>query len=149
MRSLAVRCLVLVTLVVVPSIAAAQTSTISGTVRDASGGVLPGVTVEASSPALIEKTRSTVTGSSGTYSIVALRPGTYTVKFELPGFTTAAAGAEQSSLAALRDAGETSFYRDDETLWVKLVVATAGDQGSSPDTFGPGGFGGTSIQVSR
>ena len=68
--------------------AAAQTSTISGTVRDASGGVLPGVTVEVSSPALIEKTRTTVTGGSGTYSIVALRPGTYTVKFELPGFTT-------------------------------------------------------------
>ncbi|HEX6214221.1 MAG TPA: carboxypeptidase regulatory-like domain-containing protein [Vicinamibacterales bacterium] len=68
--------------------AAAQTSTISGTVRDASGGVLPGVTVEASSPALIEKTRTTVTGGSGTYSIVALRPGLYTVKFELPGFTT-------------------------------------------------------------
>src|SRR5688572_1106756 len=88
MRSLTVRCLVLLTLVLVPSFAAAQTSTISGTVRDASGGVLPGVTVEASSPALIEKTRSTVTGGSGTFSIVALRPGVYTVKFELPGFTT-------------------------------------------------------------
>jgi hypothetical protein len=72
----------------VPTLAAAQTSTISGTVRDASGGVLPGVTVEASSPALIEKTRSTVTSGSGTYSIVSLRPGVYTVKFELPGFTT-------------------------------------------------------------
>jgi hypothetical protein len=88
MRSITVRCLVLVTLVLVPSLAAAQTSTISGTVRDASGGVLPGVTVEASSPALIEQTRSTVTSGSGTFSIVALRPGTYTVKFELPGFTT-------------------------------------------------------------
>jgi hypothetical protein len=50
--------------------------------------VLPGVTVEASSPALIEKTRATVTSGSGTYSILALRPGTYTVKFELPGFGT-------------------------------------------------------------
>ena len=88
MRSLTVRCLVLLTLVLVPTLAAAQTSTISGTVRDASGGVLPGVTVEASSPALIEKTRSTVTSGSGTYSIVSLRPGVYTVKFELPGFTT-------------------------------------------------------------
>ena len=57
MRSLTVRCLVVLTLAFVPSLAAAQTSTISGTVRDASGGVLPGVTVEASSPALIEKTR--------------------------------------------------------------------------------------------
>ena len=88
MRSLTVRSLVLLALVLAPSVAAAQTSTISGTVRDASGGVLPGVTVEASSPALIEKTRTTVTGGSGTYSIVALRPGLYTVKFELPGFTT-------------------------------------------------------------
>ena len=88
MRSLTVRCFVFLTLVLAPAFAAAQTSTISGTVRDASGGVLPGVTVEVSSPALIEKTRSTVTGGSGTYSIVALRPGTYTVKFELPGFTT-------------------------------------------------------------
>ena len=88
MRSLTVRCFVLLTLVLVPSFAAAQTSTIAGTVRDASGGVLPGVTVEASSPALIEKTRSTVTSGSGTYSIVSLRPGLYTVKFELPGFTT-------------------------------------------------------------
>ena len=49
--------------------------------------MLPGVTVEVSSPALIEKTRSTVTSGSGTYSILALRPGTYTVKFELPGFS--------------------------------------------------------------
>jgi len=88
MRSLTVRCVVLLALVFVPVIASAQTSAISGTVRDASGGVLPGVTVEVSSPALIEKTRSTVTSGSGTYSIVALRPGTYTVKFELPGFST-------------------------------------------------------------
>jgi hypothetical protein len=70
-----------------PVNASAQTSTITGTVRDASGGVLPGVTVEVSSPALIEKTRSTVTSGSGTYSILALRPGIYSVKFELPGFS--------------------------------------------------------------
>ena len=87
MRSLSLRCVVLLTFVLVPVVASAQTSTISGTVRDASGGVLPGVTVEASSPALIEKTRSTVTSGSGTYSILALRPGIYTVKFELPGFS--------------------------------------------------------------
>src|SRR4029453_1551063 len=75
-------------LVLAPVMASAQTSTINGTVRDASGGVLPGVTVEVSSPALIEKTRTTVTSGSGTYSILALRPGTYSVKFELPGFAT-------------------------------------------------------------
>ncbi len=88
MRSLTVCCFVFLALVIAPAFASAQTSTISGTVRDASGGVLPGVTVEASSPALIEKTRATVTSGSGNYSILALRPGTYTVKFELPGFTT-------------------------------------------------------------
>ena len=53
-----------------------------------SGAVLPGVTVEASSPALIEKTRSVVTGGTGQYAIVDLRPGTYTVTFALPGFNT-------------------------------------------------------------
>ena len=88
MRSLTVRCIALLTLVLTPVIASAQTSTITGTVKDASGGVLPGVTVEASSPALIEKSRSAVTSGSGSYSIPALRPGTYTVKFELPGFST-------------------------------------------------------------
>jgi hypothetical protein len=86
MRLLTVRFAVLLALVLTPVIASAQTSTISGTVKDASGGVLPGVTVEVSSPALIEKTRSTVTSGDGAYSILALRPGVYSVKFELPGF---------------------------------------------------------------
>lgn len=69
-----------------PETAAAQTTGIAGAVRDTSGAVLPGVTVEASSPALIEKTRSAVTDERGLYSIIALRPGTYTVTFTLPGF---------------------------------------------------------------
>src|SRR5438093_8886397 len=70
-----------------PSIAAAQAS-ISGLVKDTSGAVLPGVTVEASSPALIEKTRAAVTDGAGRYSIVDLRPGTYSVIFALPGFSS-------------------------------------------------------------
>ena len=86
MRALTVRIFVVLCLLFTPMVASAQTSTISGTVRDASGGVLPGVTVEASSPALIEKTRSTVTSGSGAYSILALRPGIYTVTYSLPGF---------------------------------------------------------------
>jgi hypothetical protein len=73
--------------VAIPTAAYAQAS-IVGTARDASGGVLPGVTVEASSPALIEKTRSVVTNSVGQYAIEDLRPGTYAVTFTLPGFTT-------------------------------------------------------------
>jgi hypothetical protein len=61
---------------------------IAGIVRDTTGAVLPGVTVEASSPALIEKVRSVVTDAQGNYKIVDLRPGTYTVTFTLPGFAT-------------------------------------------------------------
>jgi hypothetical protein len=79
--------LVVVSLIGVPSAAFAQAS-IVGTARDASGAVLPGVTVEASSPALIERTRSVVTNGVGQYSIQDLRPGTYSVTFTLPGFTT-------------------------------------------------------------
>ena len=71
----------------IPSIASAQAS-ISGLVQDASGAILPGVTVEASSPVLIEKTRTVVTDGAGRYSIVDLRPGTYVVTFSLPGFST-------------------------------------------------------------
>src|SRR6476620_4141721 len=69
--------------------AAAQTgsSGIAGAVKDSSGLVLPGVTVEASSPALIEKTRSVVTDGEGQYKIINLRPGTYTVTFTLTGFS--------------------------------------------------------------
>ena len=69
------------------SYAQAATGNIAGTVKDSSGGALPGVTVEASSPALIEKTRSVVTDEKGEYRIVELRPGTYTVTFTLPGFS--------------------------------------------------------------
>ncbi|MGE3179423.1 MAG: carboxypeptidase regulatory-like domain-containing protein [Vicinamibacterales bacterium] len=67
---------------------AQQASGIAGAVRDESGGVLPGVTVEASSPALIEKVRSVVSDGEGRYNIVDLRPGTYVVTFTLGGFNT-------------------------------------------------------------
>jgi hypothetical protein len=70
------------------TVASAQTSAIAGTVKDTSGAVLPGVTVEVSSPALIEKTRTSVTDGSGHFQIDALRPGTYSVTFSLPGFNT-------------------------------------------------------------
>jgi hypothetical protein len=74
-------------LALVPVVAAAQTSTIAGTVKDVSGAILPGVTVEVTSPALIEKVRSAISDGSGQYQVTQLRPGTYTVTFTLPGFT--------------------------------------------------------------
>jgi hypothetical protein len=83
----ALKCLTLVCVLLLPATALAQAS-LTGTVRDGSGGVLPGVTVEASSPVLIEKTRSAVSDGSGQYRIVDLRPGTYTLTFTLPGFVT-------------------------------------------------------------
>ena len=72
--------------ILVPSAVYAQAS-IAGVVKDASGAVLPGVTVEAASPALIEKVRSVVTDDTGQYRIVDLRPGTYSVTFTLTGFS--------------------------------------------------------------
>jgi hypothetical protein len=68
--------------------AAQQSGTLVGTVRDAQGGVLPGVTVTVSSEALIGGSRSAVTGESGAYSVPTLPPGTYTAAFDLPGFAT-------------------------------------------------------------
>src|SRR5436190_6485599 len=69
-----------------PATARAQ-SAFAGVVKDATGAVLPGVTVEASSPALIEKVRSVTTDANGAYKIENLRPGTYTLTFTLPGFS--------------------------------------------------------------
>src|SRR5436190_16303710 len=65
-----------------------SSSAISGLVRDSSGGVLPGVTVEVTSPALIEKVRTATTNDQGLYRIAALPVGTYTVTFTLTGFGT-------------------------------------------------------------
>ena len=70
------------------SAAAFAQATIAGVVRDASGAVLPGVTVEASSPSLTEKVRSAITDGTGQYRIVTLPPGTYSLTFALTGFTT-------------------------------------------------------------
>ena len=69
-------------------ISAQSLGTIAGSAKDPSGAVLPGVTVEASSPALIEKVRTATTDSAGLYRIVNLPPGTYAVTFTLSGFNT-------------------------------------------------------------
>jgi hypothetical protein len=84
---IALKCLTILVVLLLPATVFAQAS-LTGTVRDASGAVLPGVTVEASSPALIEKTRSAVTDGTGQYRIIDLRPGPYVLTFTLPGFAT-------------------------------------------------------------
>jgi hypothetical protein len=80
--------LALTCLSIVPAIAHAQGASIAGVVKDTSGAVLPGVTVEASSPVLIEKVRTATTDGSGQYKIIEILPGTYTVTFSLAGFST-------------------------------------------------------------
>ena len=77
---------VLAMLILAPSTASAQA--IAGTVTDDTGGVLPGVTIEATSPALIEGVRTAFSDGAGLYNITNLAPGTYSVTFTLPGFST-------------------------------------------------------------
>src|SRR3954470_15849033 len=76
-----------VALFALPTAARAQ-SAFAGVVKDATGAVLPGVTVEASSPALIEQVRSANTDANGNYKIENLRPGVYVLTFSLPGFSS-------------------------------------------------------------
>ena len=78
-----------------------QSGTIAGTVMDEQGAVLPGVTVEAASPVLIEKVRSTVTDGEGRYQITDLRPGAYTVTIDSTG--------KQFALARLEGDGDLRF----------------------------------------
>ena len=87
MRWLATLACVIAAISSIPAAAYAQAS-IAGTVKDSSGAILPGVTVETSSPALIEKVRSVVSDGTGQYQIVNLVPGTYAVSFTLAGFNT-------------------------------------------------------------
>lgn len=86
-RSILAAAFALACIAALPSAAWAQ-SAFAGVVRDTSGAVMPGVTVEAASPVLIEKVRSAVTDENGAYRIVDLRPGTYTLTFSLTGFNT-------------------------------------------------------------
>ncbi len=113
-----VRTLLLATLsVALPSVVLAQS--VAGTVRDSSGAVLPGVTVEAASSALIERARSVVTDGGGQYQIIDLRPGTYVVTFTLPGFTTVSrTGLEVSGGGVITVNAEMRVSAVQETITV-------------------------------
>jgi hypothetical protein len=118
MRALSRIAHVLALVVLVPTVSFAQ-ATITGTVKDTSGAVLPGVTVEAASPALIEKVRAAVTDGNGIYRIVDLRPGTYSVTFTLPGFnTTKRDGVELTGSFTASVDGELRVGSLEETITV-------------------------------
>ena len=87
MRALATGSFVVAALLLLATPAFSQPA-VAGIVRDSSGAILPGVSVEAASPALIEKARTVVTDGNGQYRIIDLEPGTYSVTFTLSGFTT-------------------------------------------------------------
>jgi hypothetical protein len=87
-RCIDIRITVLLATLCVGLPAVARAQSVAGTVRDTSGAVLPGVSVEAASAALIERARSVVTDANGQYQIIDLRPGAYAITFTLPGFTT-------------------------------------------------------------
>jgi len=102
--------------------------------RDGKDYTLTGTNVRAGTEIKVTTERPTVS-----LRLTELDKGSWVI-FELPGFNTAAAGAEQTSLDALRKASDTSYFKDKNSLWVKVV---------SPDS-GPLGLGGaTTLQVSR
>ena len=123
MKSTTLLAFALGSLMLVPAVAVAQSS-IAGQVIDNTGGVLPGVTVEAASPALIEGSRVAITDGTGQYNIVNLRPGIYTLTFTLTGFGTQV--REELALAA-------DFAMSiDVTLAVGAVEETVRVSGESP-----------------
>src|SRR3989475_696580 len=93
-------------------------STLTGIVKDQSGAVLPGVAVEAGSPALIEKSRSTITDEGGAYKIIDLRPGDYGVTFSLPGFKTVKLDVELPSNFTATINAEMAVGGVEETITV-------------------------------
>ena len=118
-------------LLLLPAAAHAQ-STFTGTVKDTSGAVMPGVTVEAASPALIEKTRSVVTDDGGAYRLVDLRPGLYTLTFALEGFSTVKReGLELSSDFTMTINSELRVGSLEETLTVTGAAPTVDVQSTT------------------
>jgi len=124
MRVLSKVLFVLAWLLIVPASAFAQAS-ITGVVKDASGAVLPGVTVEAASPVLIEKVRSAVTDGTGRYTISDLRPGTYQVTFTLAGFRSVVRqGLELVGTSVVTANADMAIGTVEETITVSGATPT-------------------------
>jgi hypothetical protein len=105
---------------------------IAGQVRDQSGAILPEVEVQASSPALIEKTRTVKTDSRGEYKIVDLRPGTYQVTFRLPGFTTLQRNdVELTTDFVANVSAELQVGREQQTVEVRAEISGVDVQSST------------------
>src|SRR5882724_396861 len=105
--------------VLLPTAVFAQGGSIAGIVKDTSGAVLPGVTVQVASPALIEKFRETVTDGTGQYRVVDLRPGIYTVTATLTGFNTFKRdGVEVSGIAVITINADMKVGAIEETVTV-------------------------------
>ncbi|HWW84048.1 MAG TPA: carboxypeptidase regulatory-like domain-containing protein [Vicinamibacterales bacterium] len=110
---------ILATFMLLSARASAQTGTIAGVVRDTSGAVMPGVTVEATSPALIERVRTASTDGAGQYKIVDLPPGNYSVTFTLTGFNTVKRdGIDLSSGVTVTVNGDLRVGQLEETVTV-------------------------------
>src|SRR5688572_14158052 len=152
-----------------PTVWAQQAAGIAGTVRDSGGLAMPGVTVEAASPALIEKVRTVTTDGEGRYSIVDLRPGAYTVTFALEGFSTVrregvelgsgftasvnvtmnvGALAETITVTGASPVVDTSSVRQQETLNTReLESLPSGSIGLQTIAYVTPGFGSTQADV--
>jgi Carboxypeptidase regulatory-like domain len=125
---------VFVALVLICSKASAQ-STISGQVKDTSGAVMSGVRVEAASPALIEKSRTATTSGDGRYTIVDVRPGTYTMTFTIEGFATLKRQVEVPSSVTVPVDAEMKVGSAKETVIVEANVPTVDVQNvAHPET---------------
>ena len=107
---------------------AQERASIVGQVVDATGAVLPGVTVEAASPALIEQARTAITDGNGRFAIIDLRPGIYTVTFSLPGFRTVKReGIELAGAFTAQVNGAMAVGQVEETVTVSSTAPTASD----------------------
>lgn len=117
--------ILLLILALVPGIALAQDSSITGGVSDGTGAVLPGVTVEVSSPVMIEGSRVAVTDGQGRFAVTTLRPGTYSVSFTLPGFSTVVTdGVELPAAFTATVNAELSVGAIEETITVSGSAPT-------------------------